>query len=214
MNDLKVFSNSEFGELGIMLIDGKEYFPAIHCAKILGYANPRDAIQKHCKTEGVANCDVLTNSGKQSVKYINEGNLYRLIVSSKLPAAEKFERWVFDEVLPSIRQTGGYGDINIEQVIAKTATTVVSEVVKQLVPVLTKTVYSEPEDFEVMLEEKPRKRHQESCNITKLSAELRGNIDDMLYRGCSYKDVVNYLEANGVKISQTAVSGYYNNYYL
>lgn len=212
MNDLKVFSNSEFGELGIMLIDGKEYFPATQCAKILGYASPKDAITRHCK--GAIKRRLPTAGGEQDIKFIPEGDLYRLIVSSKLPAAEEFERWVFDEVLPSIRQTGGYGDINIEQVIAKTATAVVSEVVKQLVPVLTKAVYSEPEDFEVMLEEKPRKRHRKSCIITKLSAELRGNIDDMLYRGCSYKDVVNYLEANGVKISQTAVSRYYNNYYL
>lgn len=53
MNELKVFSNSEFGELGVMLIDGKEYFPAIQCAKILGYSNPRKAILDHCKEEGV-----------------------------------------------------------------------------------------------------------------------------------------------------------------
>ena len=49
MNDIKIFSNTEFGELGIMLIDGEEYFPATQCAKILGYSNPRDAIQKRCK---------------------------------------------------------------------------------------------------------------------------------------------------------------------
>lgn len=108
MNDLKVFSSTEFGELGIMLIDGKEYFPAHQCAKILGYSNPRDAVKRHCKSEGVVKCDTPTASGNQNVNYINEGNLYRLIVSSKLPAAEKFESWVFDEVLPAIRKTGSY----------------------------------------------------------------------------------------------------------
>lgn len=108
MNELKIFENTEFGKLGIMLIDGKEYFPAIKCAEMLGYASPRDAIQKRCELEGVANCDVLTNGGIQSVKFINEGNLYRLIINSKLPSAKKFEKWVFDEVLPSIRKTGNY----------------------------------------------------------------------------------------------------------
>ena len=108
MNELKVFSSTDFGELGVMLIDGKEWFPATQCARILGYSDPFKAIKLHCNSEGWVNCPVLTNGGTQQVKYINEGNLYRLIVSSKLPQAEKFERWVFDEVLPSIRHNGGY----------------------------------------------------------------------------------------------------------
>ncbi|MGN0553148.1 MAG: Bro-N domain-containing protein [Oscillospiraceae bacterium] len=213
MNDLKVFSNSEFGELGIMLIDGKEYFPAIHCAKILGYANPRDAIQKHCKTEGVANCDVLTNGGKQSVKYINESNLYRLIVSSKLPAAEKFERWVFDEVLPSIRQTGGYGNINIEQVIAQTATAVVSEVMKQLVPALKDIVNGEPDRQDIIWESQISRKQRKPCGIIiKLAPEIRDVVDEMLISNCSYKDVKTYLKNNGIGISEAAICRYYNNF--
>ncbi|MGN0598333.1 MAG: Bro-N domain-containing protein [Oscillospiraceae bacterium] len=210
MNDLKVFSNSEFGELGVMLIDGKEYFPAIHCAKILGYANPRDAIQKRCKTEGVANCDVLTNGGKQSVKYINEGNLYRLIISSKLPAAEKFERWVFDEVLPSIRQNGSYGNINIEQVIAQTATAVVSEVMKQLVPTLKDVLNGEPNEPEMIWETKIPKKRKPTGIIVKLAPEIRTIVDEMLLSGCSYKEVTRYLEANGIGISQSSICRYYN----
>ncbi len=91
------------------------------------------------------------------MKYINEGNLYRLIISSKLPAAERFEHWVFDEILPSIHKTGGYGNINFEQVIAQTATAVVSEVVKQLVPVLKNIVNGEPEEKEMLWETKVRK---------------------------------------------------------
>lgn len=134
MNDLKMFSNSEFGELGVMTVEGREYFPATQCAKILGYAKPADAIRKHCK--GVSKIETPTAGGTQQVNYIPEGDLYRLIVSSKLPAAEKFERWVFDEVLPSIRKTGGYGGVNIEQIIAQTATAVVSEDMKLLFPEL------------------------------------------------------------------------------
>lgn len=115
------FSSEEFGEVEIILIDGKEYFPAIQCAKILGYSNPRDAVLRHCKGEGVVKRDGVSLTTNQhgvtteqvtETKYINEGNLYRLIVKSHLPAAEKFERWVFDEVLPTIRQTGGYSVIS------------------------------------------------------------------------------------------------------
>lgn len=116
-NNLQVFNNTEFGELGVLVIDGKEYFPASECARILGYSNPRDAILRHCKPEGVVKHDgvsLTTNqygiSTEQMVEktYITEGNLYRLIIRSKLPAAERFERWIFDEVLPTIRKHGLY----------------------------------------------------------------------------------------------------------
>ena len=106
MNELKVFSSSEFGELGVMLIGGKEYFPATQCAKLLGYARPADAISAHCK--GVCVLPTPSNGGIQRMKFIPEGDVYRLIVHSKLPSAERFERWVFDEVLPSIRKHGAY----------------------------------------------------------------------------------------------------------
>lgn len=65
MNELKVFSSTEFGDLGVMLIDGKEYFPATQCAKILRYSDPFKAIKLHCNPEGWVNCPVLTNGGTQ-----------------------------------------------------------------------------------------------------------------------------------------------------
>jgi len=116
-NQTQVFENKAFGRLEVVLIDGKPYFPATECAKMLGYKNPRDAISKHCKADGVAKRDgvsVTTNqhgiSTNQTVEltYISEGNLYRLIIRSKLPDAVKFEAWVCDEVLPSIRRHGAY----------------------------------------------------------------------------------------------------------
>lgn len=117
MNNLKVFENSEFGKLEIITINGKIHFPATACAKILGYNNPYDALIRHCKSDGVVKhegvSETINQHGKVSVqvneiKYITEGNLYRLICSSKLPSAEKFERWVFDEVVPAIMHTGQY----------------------------------------------------------------------------------------------------------
>lgn len=106
MNKLQFFNSEEFGEIRTAEIDGKPYFVGTDVAKALGYNNPRDAVSRHCK--GVVKRDTPTSSGIQSMSYINEGDLYRLIMKSKLPSAEKFESWVMDEVLPTIRKTGSY----------------------------------------------------------------------------------------------------------
>ncbi|MES9667187.1 phage antirepressor [Bacillus nitratireducens] len=108
MNELKNFFHSMFGEWEILIKNGKEHFLATDVAKALGYSNPHKAIKDHCKSEGVNETLVPTNGGAQTKKFINEGNLYRLIVKSKLPQAEQFEKWVFEEVLPSIRKHGAY----------------------------------------------------------------------------------------------------------
>lgn len=106
MNELQIFNSEEFGDIRTAEIDGKPYFVGADVAKALGYNNPRDAVSRHCK--GVVKRDTPTPSGIQSMSYINEGDLYRLIMKSKLPSAEKFESWVMDEVLPTIRKTGSY----------------------------------------------------------------------------------------------------------
>lgn len=106
MNELKVFENQKFGELEILDKDGKVFFPATDVAKTLGYSNPHDAIKRHTKIAGVVNHEVRHPSGTKRKKFIDEGNLYRMITNSKLPQAEKFESWVFDEVLPDIRKHG------------------------------------------------------------------------------------------------------------
>ena len=106
MNELQIFNSGEFGKIRTIEIDGKPYFVGTDVAKALGYSNPRKAILDHCK--GVTKRDTPTSSGIQSMSYINEGDLYRLIMKSKLPSAEKFESWVMDEVLPTIRKTGSY----------------------------------------------------------------------------------------------------------
>lgn len=108
MNDLKmeVFENSEFGSVRIIEEGEKYLFCGSDVAKALGYARPGKAVIDHCK--GVLKRDTLTNGGMQSLTYISEGDVYRLITHSKLPSAERFEKWVFDEVLPTIRKHGGY----------------------------------------------------------------------------------------------------------
>jgi len=106
LNNLQIFKNDEFGEVRTLEIEGKPYFMASDIAKALGYTNPQKAIRDHCK--GVNESFYPTNGGMQTANFIPEGDIYRLIVKSQLPSAEKFETWVFDEVLPSIRKTGTY----------------------------------------------------------------------------------------------------------
>ena len=106
MNELQIFENSEFGSVRTVDIDGKIYFVANDVAKALGYKRPADAVTAHCK--GSAKHRYLTEGGEQEMKVIPEGDIYRLVIKSQLPTAEKFEQWIFDEVLPSIRKHGMY----------------------------------------------------------------------------------------------------------
>lgn len=87
---------------------GEPWFLANDVCAVLGYLNPRQTIERHCRKGGVSKRDTPTKSGNQEMTWINEGNLYRLIIKSRKPEAEPFEAWVCDDVLPSIRKTGGY----------------------------------------------------------------------------------------------------------
>lgn len=106
MNGIQIFNNPEFGEVRTMEEDGKVLFVASDVAKALGYKNTSKAINDHCK--GVTKRYTLTEGGKQEMNVIPEGDVYRLVTHSKLPSAERFESWVFDDVLPSIRKHGAY----------------------------------------------------------------------------------------------------------
>lgn len=105
-NELEIFSNEEFGQVRTLVINNNPYFCANDVAKALGYAKPNNAVSTHCRATLKQGIPI---SGKiQEVNFISEGDVYRLIMKSKLPSAEKFESWVVDEVLPTIRKTGGY----------------------------------------------------------------------------------------------------------
>lgn len=107
-SQIEIFASAEFGTLRTINENGKTMFVASDVAKMLGYKNISDAISKHCRY--IAKRDIPHPQGKGTlrVNIIPEGDVYRLIAHSKLPAAERFESWVFDEVLPSIRKNGGY----------------------------------------------------------------------------------------------------------
>ena len=107
MNELMIFNNPEFGEIRTIEEDGKVLFCGSDVARALGYKNPTKAIADHCK--GTVERRTNDSLGRQqNMKFIPEGDIYRLAAKSELPGAERFERWIFDEVLPSIRKHGAY----------------------------------------------------------------------------------------------------------
>lgn len=109
MSKITIFENKDFGSIRTVEENGKILFCGTDIASALGYTNPHKAIRDHCKKDGLTFRSVIDSLGrKQQAKFISEGNLYRLITHSKLPAAEQFEKWIFDEVLPSIRKHGLY----------------------------------------------------------------------------------------------------------
>jgi prophage antirepressor-like protein len=123
MNQLQIFRHADFGSVEIIEEDGKFLFGATQVAKVLRYANPHDAIGRHCRVDGVVKREVIDSLGRtQETNFIDEGNLYRLVVKSKLPEAEKFELWVFDELIPSIRKNGFYlptTDVQVPELLEK-----------------------------------------------------------------------------------------------
>lgn len=123
MDELQIFENSEFGSVRTIDLNGKTFFIANDVAKALGYKRPADAITAHCK--GSVKHRYLTAGGEQEVKVIPEGDIYRLVIKSQLPSAEQFEKWIFDEVLPSIRKHGMYAVdelVNNPDLLIKVAT--------------------------------------------------------------------------------------------
>ena len=111
MNDLQIFSNSEFGNIRTVTIDNEPWFVGKDIAEALGYGKGKslnNAVATHVDDEDKGVTEMMTPGGKQNLIIINESGLYSLILSSKLPNAKKFKRWVTSEVLPAIRKTGHY----------------------------------------------------------------------------------------------------------
>ena len=110
MNNLQTFTNAAFGKVRILYEDGKPLFCGADACKALGYKNQSKALNDHCRWVTKRYVPHPQSATKTvTMNFLPEGDLYRLITHSKLPSAEKFERWVFDEVLPSIRKNGMYG---------------------------------------------------------------------------------------------------------
>lgn len=110
MNDIQIFNNSEFGQIRTLDENGSPLFCGKDIATALGYENATKAVRDHCRMDGgPKRYPIVDALGRtQEAVFISEGDVYRLIVHSKLPTAERFERWVFDDVLPTLRKHGAY----------------------------------------------------------------------------------------------------------
>lgn len=192
MDEMKIIHHKEFGSLNVAVINEKEYFPAVACAKALGYTNPRQAILNHCK--GGHELRLPTNGGTQKVKYISEGDLYRLIVHSRLPSAERFEKWVFDEVLPDIRKNGVYSISALENIPE-----IVAGEVKEILPQILKEIAPEMGGRK----KKPNRAHGK---IDKLPKEIREKVIYMLYvEKDTYEEIQLFLNRSGYSVHLSSI---------
>ena len=215
---LQVFNHEQFGDVRIIEEDGRVLFCGKDVAKALGYENPRDAIRRHCR--GVVKRDRVSKTTNQhgvtteqvtQMSFIPEGDLYRMITHSKLPAAERFEKWVFDEVLPTIRKTGGYGQpVDMElltQVIAQTVRITVAE----LLPYIAQSQRGASVPVRIMDRTSPAAFRRPTI-IQRMSAEQRDELTDMIFEGAySYSAISRYfLDQYGIRMSIATICGYAN----
>ena len=126
MNELKIFENPAFGQVRIVERDGEPWFVGKDVATALGYGQGKslaNAVANHVDAEDKGVTELMTPGGTQEMTIINESGLYSLVLSSKLPTAKAFKRWITSEVIPSIRKTGGYitgqGQLSPEELMAK-----------------------------------------------------------------------------------------------
>ncbi len=208
MNEIKIFSNEEFGTVRVVNVNGEPWFVGKDVSSVLGYVDVNKAIVMHVDDEDKLNDKTALSLGQRGGWLINESGIYSLILSSKLPTAKKFKRWVTSEILPSIRKTGGYGNINLEEIITKTAIAVATEVTKQLLISPTK--------------QEPKKRiakpykYVSPSKISTLSPELKEQVDEMIISGkYSCQSIANFIINNtGEYISQMAVNRYKRNNFM
>lgn len=196
MNDLQIFNSPEFGAIRTIEKDGEPWFVGKDVAAALGYEKPTDAVRKHVDVEDRGISKMETPSGAQETTIINESGLYSLVLSSKLPTAKKFKRWVTSEVIPSIRKHGAYMTPDkLEEVLLKPDTLIQ----------LAQNLKAEQEKrmaLEVKMEEqKPKVLFAESVEAAKTSILIG--------------ELAKLLKQNGINIGQNRLFEWLrNNGYL
>lgn len=189
MNKIQIFQNEQFGKVRIAMNENEEpLFCLADVAKALGYNRPADAVSQHCK--GVVILPTPTNGGIQEMKYGKESEVYRLTMKSKLPDAEKFQDWVCDEVLPSIRKHGAY---MTQETLEKALTS---------------------PDFLIQLatnlKEEKQKRIEAEQKAELAEQTIKSNAPKVLFadavstsqRSCLVAELAKILQQNGVNIGQ------------
>lgn len=138
MNELKIFENEEFGQVRTIVINNEPWFVGKDVATALGYANPKNAVPKHVSDEDKLSTQIEYVGQRRTVTVINESGLYALIFGSKLESAKRFKHWVTNEVLPTIRKTGGY--VNNDELFINTYLPFADDATKMLFSSTLETV--------------------------------------------------------------------------
>ena len=206
MNEIRTFENTEFGFVRTIIVNGEVMFVGKDVADILGYQNGSRDINRHVDDEDKLTERIVLSGQNREVILINESGLYSLVLSRKMPNAKKFKRWVTSEVLPAIRKHGSYGEINLEELIAKTATAVAVEVTKQLM----KTMQQEIKPVKPIKKIAKKYKYTTPSKISTLPPEVKEHVDGMLRSGnYSCQSVANFIiNSTGMYISQMAVNRY------
>lgn len=195
--EIKLFNSPQFGDVRMSADEnGEPLFCATDVAKALGYSNPRDAVVRNCKSGGVVICDTPTTNQygavvMQPIKYINEGNLYRLIARSNLPEAEKFESWIFDEVVPSVRKNGGYIQASVEDTP--------EEIMAKAVILANKTIEQQKQRIQALAQENEQKQlliEEQKPKVLFADAVATAK------QSCLIGELAKILKQNGVEIGQ------------
>lgn len=201
-NGFKIFTNAEFGEIRTTEKDGEPLFCLVDVARALKYTNPANAVANYCK--GVTNFVTPTLGGSQNIKYGTESEVYRLVLKSKAPNAEKFQDWICEEVLPSIRKTGGY--------IATTPDMTDAEIMSRAIMIAQNTIAQQGEKLKA-LQAQFGSVKAENTQLQVANAALTSNIAENASKvafanavekgnAISIKELAGILKRNGVKIGQ------------
>lgn len=211
---MKVFNHEQFGNVRIIEEDGRMLFCGSDVAKALGYTNPRKAVRDH--TEGGTKRSMVSLTTNQygvtteqivETTFITEGDVYRLITHSKLPSAERFERWVFDEVLPGIRRTGGYGQQLNMELVAQIITMTVQATVKELLPLIMQEKRPEPERREVQVAVNNRRPPMRGVSQFKIvSGGFAEVVIELSRQHKTNREIRDYLYEQGLEISEMSIS--------
>lgn len=189
MNEIKIFANEQFGNVRVAMNENEEpLFCLADVAKALGYNRPADAVSQHCK--GVVILPTPTNGGIQEMKYGKESEVYRLTMKTKLPDAEKFQDWVCDEVLPSIRKHGAY---MTQETLEKALTSP---------DFLIRLATNLKEEKQKRIEAERKAEIAEQTIKTNASKVLFADAVSTSQRSCLVAELAKILQQNGVSIGQ------------
>ena len=214
MNEMQVFKYED-NEVRTVERNGEVWWVLADVCRVLGIQNNRNVARRLDEDEkGVHLMDTL--GGGQKLTIISESGLYKVILRSDKPEAKKFTRWVTHEVLPTIRRTGGYGQVDVTAIIMQTATAVCAEMVKQLTPLFQSMTCAPapPASAEYMILDdipvkRPRLRKKPASIIDRLCPELRREVEEMLCDGRhTYYEICLRLRQEGISISVASVCRY------